>query len=131
MATQWNQPRRPLAIVNGRLILPDRLVAGQVLVVEGNKIAGLAQVDALGSEVERLDVGGRLVTPGLIDIHIHGAAGHTFNEPSAEAFATITRETARRGITALLATTSTAPIPDLVKSLAFASDWMAGASSAV
>ncbi len=126
MATQSNQSRRPLAIVNGRLILPDRLVTGQALVVEGNKIAGLAEVDALSSEVERLDVGGRLVTPGLIDIHIHGAAGHTFNEPSAEAFVTITRETARRGITALLATTSTAPIPDLVKSLAFARDWLAG-----
>ena len=35
---------------------------------------------------------------------MHGAVGHTFNEPTAEAFGTITAETARRGITALLLT---------------------------
>ncbi|MEJ2750865.1 MAG: N-acetylglucosamine-6-phosphate deacetylase, partial [Anaerolineae bacterium] len=60
-----------------------------------------------------------------IDIHTHGALGHTFNEPTAEAFGAITAENARRGVTALLATTATAPIPDLVASLIFTRQWMA------
>lgn len=114
-----------LALTNGRIILPDRIVGDQAVVIEDQKIAGFTEIDSLGSEVEQIDVGGRYITPGLIDLHIHGAVGHTFNEPTAEAFATITAETAKRGITALLATTSTAPITALVDSLAFSRQWLA------
>ena len=113
------------ALVNGRIILPDQVVAGKAVVVDGATIAGLADVSDLGSDVTRVDVDGRFITPGLIDIHTHGALGHTFNEPTAEAFGIITAENARRGVTSLLATTATAPIPDLVASLEFTRQWMA------
>jgi N-acetylglucosamine-6-phosphate deacetylase len=112
------------ALVNGRLVLRDEVRAGQALVVEGSTIAGIASMGDLGGDLPQVDVGGRLVTPGLIDIHTHGALGHTFNEPTAEAFAAITAENHRHGVTSLLATTSTAPIPDLVNSLEFARVWM-------
>jgi N-acetylglucosamine-6-phosphate deacetylase len=114
-----------IALINGRIALPHRLETGQALLVNGSIIVGLAPVDSLAADVTRLDVGGRLITPGLIDLHIHGALGHTFNEPTAAAFAAITAETARRGITAILATTSTAPIPDLAQSLDFTRCWLA------
>jgi len=115
----------PLALVNGRIVLPDRVVYGRALLIADGTIVAVAALDDLPADVARLDVGGRLVTPGLIDIHIHGALGHTFNEPAAEAFATITAENLRRGVTALLATTATAPIDGLVACLEFARDWMA------
>ena len=117
--------QKQIALINGRIILPDRVVVGQAVVVEDQKIVGLMAVNSLDAEVERVDVGGRYIAPGLIDLHIHGAAGHTFNEATAAAFGTITAETAKRGITSLLATTSTAPISDLVASLAFSRQWMA------
>ncbi len=119
------QPQSRFALINGRVILPQTIVTGQAIVVEGQKIAGLCEVDSLGAEVEKIDVGGRYITPGLIDIHIHGAVGHTFNEPAAEAFAAITRETAKRGVTSLLATISTAPLPNLEQCLQFSQRWMA------
>lgn len=118
------QPVRRFALSNARVVLPHTATQDKSVVVEGDKIAGIADVGALGADVTRIDVGGRIVTPGLIDIHTHGALGHTFNEPSAEAFATITHENARRGITALLATFATAPIPDLVRCLEFCRAWM-------
>jgi N-acetylglucosamine-6-phosphate deacetylase len=113
------------ALINGRIVLPQQIVTSHALVVEGRKIIGLAEVDTLGSETEQIDVAGRYISPGLIDIHIHGASGYTFNEPTLEAFAAITQENARRGITSLLATTATAPIPDLVRCLEFSRQWMA------
>ncbi|MCB0238973.1 MAG: amidohydrolase family protein, partial [Anaerolineae bacterium] len=116
---------KTFAILNGRVVLPDRLVTGKALLVEDGRIVGLTTVDDLPDDVQRIDAGGRLVTPGLIDIHTHGALGHTFNEPTAEAFGVITTENARRGVTSLLATTATAPIPDLVACLEFARQWMA------
>lgn len=112
------------ALINGRVILPHAIAAGKALIIAAGKIAAIADAGDLGDEIERVDVGGRLISPGLIDIHTHGALGHTFNEASTEAFAVITRKNARGGVTALLATTSTAPIPDLVASLNFARAWM-------
>ena len=116
----------PFALVNGRLILPDRVLTGHALVIQGPTILDLPPQDALPPGMPRVDVGGRLISPGLIDIHTHGALGHTFNEPTPQAFAVITQENLRRGVTGLLATTATAPIPDLVACLAMAREWMAG-----
>lgn len=118
-------PARPLALTDGRIVLPDRLVTGQALLVEGGIIRGLVDPASLDATVERLDVGGRYVAPGLIDIHIHGAVGHTFNEPTAEAFGAIAETCAGRGVTSLLATIATAGIPDLEASLRMTRDWMA------
>ena len=112
------------ALVNGRIALPSEIVTGQALLVADGRIAAISAADSLPSDVPQIDVGGRLIAPGLIDIHIHGALGRTFNEPTAAAFATITRENARRGVTSLLATTATDAIDNLVAILECAEQWM-------
>lgn len=112
------------ALVNGRIILPTTIVTDQALVIEHSRISGLTERSQLDDATVQIDVGGRLISPGLIDIHIHGAQGHTFNEPTAEAFAAITRENARHGVTSLLATTATDALENLVAVLAFADQWM-------
>jgi N-acetylglucosamine-6-phosphate deacetylase len=124
MGNEIEQPKGRFALTNGRVILPQEIVTGKAVVVEGKEIVGIADADNLGAKVKKIDVGGRYIAPGLIDIHVHGALGHTFNEPEAEAFATITEENVKRGVTSLLATISTAPIPDLVKCLEFSRQWM-------
>ncbi|MFN3982860.1 MAG: N-acetylglucosamine-6-phosphate deacetylase, partial [Caldilinea sp.] len=96
----------------------------QSLVIEDGRIAAFVAPAALDPALPRFDVGGRLVTPGLIDIHIHGALGHTFNEPTPAAFATITRLLAQHGVTSLLATTATDALEHLMAVLAFARTWM-------
>ncbi len=121
---ELEQPKGRLALTNGRVILPKAVVTGKVVVVEGQKILDVPERAALGGGVQEIDVGGRYITPGLIDIHIHGAVGHTFNEPTHEAFAAITEETATRGLTALVATVATAAIPDVVECLKFGRRWM-------
>lgn len=77
-----------------------------------------------GSEVVRVDVGGALVVPGLIDIHTHGALGRSFLDGTDEAFATILAEQARHGVSAVLATTSTAPLASIVGALERTRAWL-------
>jgi N-acetylglucosamine-6-phosphate deacetylase len=120
-------PARPpapsrLALLNGRIVLPDRVVTDQSLVVQGGRIAGWADPQDLGPNIQRIDVAGNWITPGLLDIHTHGAVRHTFNEPDRAAWTAITRENLRRGTTALLATF--APAPDLEEGLALCRQWM-------
>lgn len=116
-------PRR-FAITNGRLVLPHEVIADKALLIDQGTITALVDHDDLGIDIPEIDAGGRYVTPGLIDIHIHGALGRTFNEPDAAAFATITRHAAVCGITSLLATIATAPLDDLLRCLASAENWL-------
>lgn len=118
------QPRGRIALVNGRVILPNEIVQNQAVIVEGTRILEISATNAQGDSVEKIDVGGRYIAPGLIDIHTHGARGHSFNEGTPEAFTVITKENARRGITSLLPTAATAPIPQLVQFLGTIREWM-------
>ncbi len=112
------------ALVNGSLILPDRIAAGMSLLVDGKSIAAILVDEQIPPGIEIIDVGGRWITPGLIDLHTHGALGHTFNEPDEQAFSTILQENARRGVTGLLATLATAPMEDLRQALEFIRFWI-------
>jgi N-acetylglucosamine-6-phosphate deacetylase len=114
-----------LALLNGRIVLPDAIVDDRALVIEDSRIVAISGRDAIGPETSPIDVGGRLITPGLIDIHTHGALGHTFNEPTAEAFGAICAENARHGVTSLCATLAPAPWADLIACFDFARTWRA------
>jgi N-acetylglucosamine-6-phosphate deacetylase len=112
-----------LAVTNGRVILPHKVVAGSAVVVEEGLILDIVDADTLDDDVKIIDAGGRYIAPGLIDIHTHGALGHTFNEPSDDAFAAIVKENVAHGVTALLATITTAPIANMVRCLEFVRLW--------
>ncbi len=130
-----NGPNAPgaIALTNGRIILPDRVVEGQALLLTGEVIVGMMKPANIPGEFAIVDTGGRYISPGLIDIHIHGAAGASFNEPDVEAFPRIASACLARGITSILATIATAAIPDLVACLGTVRDWMAspGAGCAI
>lgn len=115
------------AIVNARIVLPEHVVTDHALIVEESRIAALVAQSDLGSGIETIDAAGAWLTPGLIDIHTHGALGYTFNEPTGEAFTAITRENARHGVTSLLATMAAAPISELTACFDFVRSWRASA----
>lgn len=87
-------------------------------------INALVPEDRLADGIPTIDVGGRWIAPGLIDLHTHGALGHTFNEPDAVAFTAILQENLRRGVTGLLATVGAAPLDDLLEIFEFIRNWM-------
>ena len=58
-----------------------------------------------------------ILAPGFIDLHLHGAAGRDVMEATPEALAGVERFLARRGVTAYLPTTVTAPWEDTLQAL--------------
>ena len=105
-------PRR-MILTNARLIFPDGIRDGLELVVRDGRIAEIRQQTAR-TKNEIVDVGGNYLSPGFVDLHIHGALGRDTMEASAEAFRAISDYHASGGTTSLLLTTATAPIAAIV-----------------
>lgn len=57
-----------------------------------------------------VDFGDGIFVPGLIDIHIHGGAGHDVMEASPDALPSVERLIAQHGVCAYFPTTVTAPL---------------------
>ena len=101
-----------LRIINGKVITPTGIVEGVDLFLRDGKIV------AAGSPGDRvIDAGGRYVSPGFIDIHVHGGGGHDFMDGHEEAFLEIARTHARFGTTAMLPTTLTGSKEELLHTL--------------
>jgi len=64
-----------------------------------------------------LDFGDAVLAPGLIDIHIHGGAGHDVMEGSDEGLAAVERLMTRHGVTSYCPTTVTSPVEATLRSL--------------
>jgi N-acetylglucosamine-6-phosphate deacetylase len=100
---------------NARILLPDRIQPGALRIVDG-RISALGPVIATPNE-EVVDLGGRYLAPGFIDLHIHGAVRRDTMEATPEAFDIITKHHARGGTTSLALTTVVATSEDIVRVL--------------
>ena len=105
-----------MIFTNARLIFPDGVRDGLELAVGEGKISAIReQTQAPGEEI--IDLGGNYLSPGFIDLHVHGALGHDAMDASAAAFRAIRDFHASGGTTSLLLTTTTAPIDRLAEVL--------------
>ena len=103
--------------VRGRLVLDDAVVPGRLHVRDG-LIVGVEPDDA--------EAAGPYVTPGFVDVHVHGWGGHDAMGSTANLDG-MSRALLRRGVTSFLPTAVTASLDTL---LAFADRvraWMPGA----
>jgi N-acetylglucosamine-6-phosphate deacetylase len=106
-----------IKIVNGHVITPEGIIRnGSVLIKEGI-IDGISDHDLEMPEAMVLDAGGRYISPGFIDIHVHGGGGYDFMDNTVQAFLEIAKTHARYGTTALFPTTLTGSAEDIVSTL--------------
>ncbi|HAL81327.1 MAG TPA: N-acetylglucosamine-6-phosphate deacetylase [Mucilaginibacter sp.] len=106
-----------LKIYNGQIITPSRIIKGGSILITDGKITAVSEqhIDAPGA-IE-IDAKGKYVSPGFIDIHIHGGGGADFMDNTVEAFLTIANTHAKYGTTAMLPTTLTSSKEDLLETL--------------
>jgi N-acetylglucosamine-6-phosphate deacetylase len=107
---------RSMIFTNARLIFTDGIRDGLELVVRDGRIAEIRpQTSRTKNEI--VDLGGNYLSPGFVDLHIHGALGRDTMEASAAAFRAICDYHASGGTTSLLLTTATAPLTAIVNVL--------------
>ena len=97
-----------IQFINGTVILPDRLLKNSEVLCESGKILYVGKArkgSSKGSLV--VDAQGGYISPGFIDIHVHGGAGSDFMDGTLDAVQTVCRAHAKHGTTTLFPTTTT------------------------
>ena len=107
-------------IRNGRIIDPanERDEVGDLLIVDG-RIAPLSQLSTLNSQPDEIDAADLIVSPGLIDIHVH------FREPGfgwKETIESGARAAAAGGFTTVVCMPNTSPAADSPGTIAWIKD---------
>ncbi|MDA4893114.1 amidohydrolase family protein [Streptomyces sp. MS2A] len=113
-----------LAVVGGQVLVGGgfvpadiRMRGGVVVAVTPRMPGGPAAEDRIVHE-RVIDVGGLRVTPGLVDVHVHGARGHAFADADADGLAEIDRHLLAEGVTSYVASLASAPADALDEALA-------------
>ncbi|WPU97418.1 N-acetylglucosamine-6-phosphate deacetylase [Mucilaginibacter sp. cycad4] len=106
-----------LKIINAKIITPTRIIRNGALLARNGKIIAIAEgnIDSAGETV--IDAGGKYLSPGFIDIHVHGGGGHDFMDNTVEAYLEIAKLHASHGTTAFTPTTLSCEQGALLKTL--------------
>ena len=103
-----------ILIKNGRVIDPANKIDAQLdILIEKNKISKVAKNIQVSAD-EIIDATGKIVTPGIVDMHVH------LREPGREdkeTVATATAAAAKGGVTTVLAMPNTNPTMDCAPSI--------------
>lgn len=95
-------------VFRGQLVLPNRIERGAVIVREGCIVDVLDEHAALPAGTTIVDAGDGFLSPGFVDLHVHGGAGGDFMDGTAESFRLALRSHARHGTTRMAITTTVA-----------------------
>ena len=104
------------AIINGKIILKDRIVEDCALLYS-DVIEGVVPADKIPADAEVIDAAGGYVSPGLIDMHIHGYLGKDVCDGEEESIRTISKGLLGNGVTGYLPTTMTVDMKVIRKAL--------------
>ena len=104
-----------LSIVNGRIITGEEILEGKSLNIEDDKIQSITCGVPGNSTI--IDAKGNFVSPGFIDIHIHGAGGSDTMDATFDSINTISKTIAQRGVTSFVPTTMSAHADDIKRAI--------------
>jgi N-acetylglucosamine-6-phosphate deacetylase len=99
----------PIVFRNGTAILPDRLLPNAAVLCSGGKIlaVGPASKVRVPKNAEVVDARGGYISPGFVELHVHGGDGADFMDGTVDAVRVGNRAHTRHGTTSIYPTTTT------------------------
>ena len=104
-------------VTNARVVSPGLDLPHAAVLIEDGWITSVIEGNNLPNAEEKIDAGGKLLMPGFIDIHSHGADGCDTCDDTLESLQHIARRKLQEGVTTWLPTTLTQP-KEKLKSIA-------------
>lgn len=102
-----------IKIVNGKILTPGKLISNGCIVIENGIIKCISETDVKVEECRIINAKGNYVSPGFIDIHVHGGGGYDFMDGTVEAYLGAANLHAIHGTTAMVPTTLTSTNDEL------------------
>lgn len=99
--------------LRGKLITPSRIIENGDICFENGCITYVGMHIADDSLYNTVDYGDKYISPGFIDMHLHGGGGADFMDGTEQAFRTVSETHLAHGTTTMLATTLTCPDEEL------------------
>lgn len=65
----------PLKIINGLIITATGIVSNGCVIIRDGMISEVSDHDIPAADCQVIDANGNYVSPGFIDIHVHGGGG--------------------------------------------------------
>lgn len=105
--------------IRGNLILEDRIIKNGLLLIKDGLIEDILESDRdiNPAEVELQDFSGCWVSPGLVDVHLHGALGCETMDGEVDSLRKMAEHQARCGVTSFFPTTLTASREKILKAI--------------
>ena len=95
-----------LAIKNAKIVLENKIEDNKVLLLS-DKIEGIVFENSIPEGATVIDCDGGYITPGFIDLHIHGYLGKDVCDANVDSIKTIAGGLVENGVTGFLPTTMT------------------------
>jgi len=96
-----------VVFAGGTIIGPDRLLENTSLICVGDRIEAIEVGTAPPAGAMVIDISGKYLSPGFIDIHVHGGNGADFMDGTVEAVRTALAAHLSHGTTTIFPTTTT------------------------
>ncbi len=107
---------KSFALYSEKLISTEEILAGHMIISDG-EIAEVTRGPIPPSfSGEKIDLGSKMVFPGFVDLHIHGAGGYPLTE-KPEDILKLARFLAKKGTAAFMPTTTSLGLEDLIKQI--------------
>lgn len=105
-----------LLLKHGEIYTQNEIIYNGDLLISNGKISSIGK-NLSTNDVEIIDVEGKKIVPGFIDIHIHGGVGYDTMNATYEALNAISIHLAKHGVTSFCATTMTMDVPYILNAL--------------
>lgn len=106
------------ALTGPRVVCEHEVLDGHAVLIRDDRIDGIVPQTQIPGDAGVRDLGPGLLSPGLVDVHTHGAAGASFNDGTDEANRQALSALLAGGVTTVLPTVATAPLEDMKQALA-------------
>lgn len=96
-----------IAWVEGTVVLPDGLLPNGIVLANAGKIVAVDDRVKIPKGTAVISAKGRFISPGFVDIHVHGGGGADFMDGTVDAVRVGCRSHLRHGTTSIFPTTTT------------------------
>jgi len=115
-----------LVLIGGKVVTPFRILNAATIVIKDNKIYELGKSSdvKIPEDAKIIDCSGKTITPGFVDLLVHGGGGYAFADENPESIGKVARYFLEHGSTTMLASLYAQPEELLLKDIRKLSDYI-------